>query len=228
MIFHKIDAPWWDDVPVVIVGGGPSLTGFDFARLDGRAHVLAVNASMFSVRFAEAGFGLDMPGMLAWHDRFHALTFPVWWASEDRFVRFLPRKIAPNVCFVRRIKGCGVPLDGWSIASGGSSGYGALNFATVKRARRIALLGYDYCGPSKEMPGGKFWHYNESYYLRKVAQSNLRWEKWARNFRWFDGILANGIEIVNASPRSTITAFPKIERDDVFDWLEDKPCLIPS
>jgi hypothetical protein len=219
--FSKIDEPWWDDRPVVIIGGGPSLAGFDFKRLKGRAIILAVNGSMFSVPFADAGFGLDMVGMMSWHDRFFRLTFPVWWATEDRFASFMPHKIAPNVIFVRRVKGCGVPLDGWSIASGGSSGYGALNLAVVKRARRIALLGFDY-RPAKGATRTNDWHYNEAQYPKKMHQSRDRWAEWARSFKWFDGITSNGVEIVNASEHSMITAFRKIASDHVFDWLEEK------
>ena len=39
--YGKIKQPFWDDKPVAVVGGGPSLSDFDFEQLRG-AHVLAI------------------------------------------------------------------------------------------------------------------------------------------------------------------------------------------
>ena len=55
-MYGKIGKPFWDDKPVAVVAGGPSLVDFDFEQLRG-AHVLAVKGSMFDIPWADAGFG---------------------------------------------------------------------------------------------------------------------------------------------------------------------------
>src|SRR5262245_47125888 len=91
----------WSDKPCAIVAGGPSLIGFDFAKLQ-PFHVLAVKASIFDLKFADAGFGLDMPRYMEWVDnnKFAGTTMPIYWAVERNYGPIDQRPQPDNVTFL--------------------------------------------------------------------------------------------------------------------------------
>ena len=56
-MYGKINKPFWDDKPVAVIGGGPSLLDLNYEELRG-AHVLAVRTSIFDIPWADAAFGV--------------------------------------------------------------------------------------------------------------------------------------------------------------------------
>ena len=76
-MFGKVSKPFWDDKPVAVVSGGPSLADFDFERLRG-AHVLAVKDMILSIPWADAGFGLG-----DWLDELSDVQSRIYWAIRD-------------------------------------------------------------------------------------------------------------------------------------------------
>src|ERR1022692_2787960 len=56
--FGRVETPWWNDGTTYLVGGGPSLRGFDFRCLDGLRSV-GVNQSMFDLTRPAAGISID-------------------------------------------------------------------------------------------------------------------------------------------------------------------------
>src|SRR5262249_22760879 len=89
-VYGKVTRPYWDDKPVAIVGGGPSLMNFDFNEVRGE-HVLAVKGSIFDIPWADAGFGLDMPRYNEWRERLAGLHARIYWAvPEDQLERTGP------------------------------------------------------------------------------------------------------------------------------------------
>jgi hypothetical protein len=206
--FARIGPPWWSDRPVAIVGNGPSLRGFDFERLRG-FHVLAVKGSMFNVPWAAAGFGLDIPRYVEWCGMLKRVPFVVYWATPN--ISFLGSGPHANqVRFLRRID---APFmlsdDPHTVYSGGSSGYGALNVAWLKRAKRIALLGFEY---NADAAG----HADTRAFIDKSrVQDPGRWKQWAQNFGCIKRQLElAGVKVINAAPDSRITAFPKMTIED--------------
>jgi len=207
----KVSEPWWDDRPVAIVAGGPSLRGFDFERLRG-AHVLAIKGSIFDIPWADAGFGLDMPRFEDWRDKLAAVPMRVYWACPEDY----KKQIAPpeNVTLIRRLPGEGVSTDPRRIFTGGTSGFGALQIALLKRAKRIVLFGYDYNGDYH--PSRDFRH-NDRHYERRRTQNRKNWEAWAKYFDLFKPCLKD-VEIINTKP-SAITTFEKMSIDDAIVHL---------
>jgi hypothetical protein len=190
---------------VAIVGNGPSLRGFDYERLRGM-HVLAVKAAMFNIPWADAGFGLDIPRYLEWRDMLNAVrTMPVYWAVP-KIKQLGPPPHAPCVRFLRRVDLSDLSDELTVICSGGTSGFGALNLAWLKRAKRIVLLGYDYNGDAGSA--------DTRAYMNRREQPTDRWVQWAKNFSKVRRRLdLAGVTVINAAPESRITAFPRMQID---------------
>jgi len=203
--FSSIGPPWWDDRPVAIVGNGPSLKGFDYSRLDGM-HVIAVKGAMFNTPRADCGFGLDIPRYLEWQGMFNRVPFLIYWAVPK--IKFAgPGPHAGQIRFLRRLDSPALSQDPSSIYSGGSSGFGALNLAHLKRAKRIVLLGLEY---NADAAG----HADTRAYIMDRTQDAGRWKEWARNFGSLKRPLdLAGVSVINAAPASRITAFEKMDMD---------------
>jgi hypothetical protein len=202
--FGRVGEPWWNDRPVAIVGTGPSLKSFDFGRLRGPWHVLAVKQAYHDLPFADTCFGLDLPWMA--HHAVEladlALRMPLILAVPSDHAQCIT-----GALYVRREVKCeGLSDDLDWIEAGQNSGYGAVNLAYLKRAKRIVLFGYDY--------GGE--HYCEERYVTRPKDHNARYMPgWAANFRWMvKQLAAAGVDVVNASPLSRIDAFTKCTIDE--------------
>lgn len=207
--FHRVGEPYWNDKPVAIIGGGPSLLGFDFDRLRGRFHVVAVNASIFTVPWADAGFSLDRIAMRNWWDRLCQATMPLYLAVPLPYLKDLSQPPADHMRFMWRIQRNTFARYHGQIASGGSSGFGALNLAWLKRAKKVLLLGFDYGATNGA------WHHNESEYNFHFRQKPDDWLTRAGNFNLVAPLMRrDGVEVINASPQSAITAFPRMTIDE--------------
>jgi hypothetical protein len=191
-VYGKITKPFWDDRPVAIVSGGPSLVGFDFERLRG-AHVLAVKSAIFDIPWADAGFGLDMLRYKEWRDKLASVQSRVYWAvHRDHLERTGPPP-SKNITFLQRIDGQAMSSDPSVIYGGGTSGFGAMQICFHKKAKRIVLFGFDYDG---EDASGK-------------------WRAWAQHFSIYVAHLnEHGIGVANACPQSAISCFQKCTLDD--------------
>jgi hypothetical protein len=202
--YARVGPPWWTGKPVAIVGNGPSIRGFDCKRLRGGFHVLAVKGAMFNIPWADAGFGLDNPRYCEWSNMLHTVRCPVYWATNKlKFLGDGPH--APCMRFLRRIDISNLSDDPGAICSGGSSGFGAVNLAWLKRSRRMILLGFDY-----DTEKG---HADLRAYLQNRSQCPAAWFTWAKNFDRMkrDIDVQGGATIINASPQSRIAAFPKMD-----------------
>lgn len=206
----SVGQPHWSRKPVAIVGGGPSLRGFDFNRLRDKFTVLAVNASMFDIDFADAGFSLDRRAIREWWPRLRGLRFPQFYAIPDQRIHGVTSPPTQWMYFLRRRQGTEFTPDANMISAGGTSGFGALHLAYLKGARKIVLFGFDYGAGRNQV-----WHHNEDHYNFRQEQDNELWAQWARNFDHPAALLRQrGIEVINASEVSAITAFPKCSIDE--------------
>lgn len=113
-----------------------------------------------------------------------------------------------NRVFLR--KGCGQILMDYaghigagSNSGGGNSGFQALNLALQFGAARVILVGFDM-----NLAGGVHWHGRHEARLNNPTDQALA--RWAEAL---DGqaaaIAALGVEVVNASPSSSLGAYPK-------------------
>lgn len=218
MNWGSVTAPYWDDKPVLIVGGGASLAGFDLERLRGLGHVLAVKGSMFDIPWATAGFGLDLPRYLEWAHKLGDLPYPVYWAFPDDnppHPKVANAHIPDNVVPLRRVRGDKLADTPEYVYNGGTSGFGALNLAVLKRARQICLFGFDF----KQTTGE--WHYNRKHYGANRVQNPIRWREWSKRFALVaEELRYMGIDVLNASPDSALPGFYRATLDDAVVALE--------
>lgn len=195
----------------MLVGCGASLRGFDFNRLCGLGTIIAVKEAVWDLPFADHCFGLDVPWMHRQREALSRLAIPLHLAVPKE----LGRPDIPNAIFYERIRSRIVRLsiDPNKIECGRNSGFGALNLAFLMGAKRIVLFGYDYQPDS---------YYCPQRYTHKKPESVNHWPAWAAIYEQIKEQLQQaGVEVINASPSSTITAFPKIGIEETLhlDWL---------
>lgn len=192
----------WAGRSVILIGGGPSLRGFDFDRLRGRAIVVAINDAIRAAPWADVAFTIDRQ----------------WLARRrDELVRFSGEKIAAmplgqpavqGVKFVQRRRGGGLSDDPAVVHTGDNSGFAALGMALMRGAGNIALLGYDM-----DRPG----HWHDGYeWSSQYGPQN--YPAWAAGFSSL-AVAARelGARVLNCNPDSAIRCFPFGAVDQVFE-----------
>jgi hypothetical protein len=200
---NTVGPPWWDDKPVYLVGGGPSLKGFQFDLLAGlHAHIVGVNQSMLDAPVC-AGLSTDWQFQRARVAELTELAKRIeLFLTADAPDQSVP--VIPGAIYLTRHISGGLSTDPSVIRTVGSSGYAAINLAVLKRARRLVLLGYDY-----NINGAH--HYHSAYPWYKPIAHGPSWGYWAGNYEAIMPDLdALGVQVFNASPDSAITCFEKI------------------
>ncbi len=182
---------WGEEV--WIVGGGRSADDFlNWRNLEG-ARVLAVNDRCFpaSVIYGSCFFSVDN----VWVRR--NKSFLSQFREEAETYLALPQETWPDVAGIPGVKYLrpafedGLSIDPCVLRVGGNSGYGALNLAVLKGAKRINLIGFDMD------PGDPV---NGEFY-----------RQWAPRFRTMLPQLKNlGVTVLNRSVDSHIDAFSKV------------------
>ena len=190
----------WRGRSVFVIGGGPSLAGFEFDRLRDRGIVLAVNDAIKAVPFADAVVSIDT----------------VWWTHRKQFLRsFGGEKIAivppshktePGVTRYARDNRAMISRDPGVVCTGENSGFAAIGLAFMRRARVIHLLGFDMTAPG---------HFHSGYEWR-CRYGAKDYPRWAGMFGVLqDEAVARGSRIVNLNPASAIRCFPFATIDEV-------------
>lgn len=199
----------WHDQPCFIIAGGPSLRGFNFERLRGRGHVIAINRALEFVPWADVAFFMDWKLYKLYHET------PDKKAAWDRFtghrvfLNLMGRKL--DDCYsVRSLGRHGCSMShAKGLYHGNNSGHGALNLAFTLGAKPIYLLGYD-CGYRAGEPG----HFHSGYGVRtnpSVGRSFIK------DFENFKVQLRGRAVIFNLNPASALRAFPFKTIDEVLN-----------
>lgn len=96
------------------------------------------------------------------------------------------------------------PVIGW----GGNSGFQAVNLAAHFGVRRIVLVGFDM-----QLRTGIHWHGRHGRGLNNPTRHNV--ERWRRVLdQAAPALAALGVEVVNVSPVSALTAYPKMSLEE--------------
>ena len=174
----RVDPAGWNDAPAFCVGGGPSLHGFDFDRLRGHGHVVAVNQAMFDSP-CECAVSVDQIFVRNYADRLDAfardrgLYLSVgneWWKANLRLIEgAIYLKSLPRMGIAM-----GLSYDPTALTRAPTSGFAGLNVAVLKGAKRIYLLGYDYTTFDDRH------HYHDSYEWHHKA-TEQSWPVWAKH-----------------------------------------------
>lgn len=142
-----------------------------------------------------------------WQANFAQLAFSfrgqLWSVSQGARDEF-------GVRWVKGIKGSGLSSDPSCIVEGLNSGYQAIGLAHAFGAARVVLLGYDYSfGPN----GEKHHHPDHPCGMGNPLASRL--PEWRRHMATLAASARQvGLEVVNASRRTALRCFPRVELED--------------
>lgn len=194
--------PWWPDWTnecVAIVGSGPSAKEANVDALRDRIHVIVINESWRLAPWADILYGCDA----------------VWWSLNKGVKEFPGLKISQDENAVAKFpeikrviiedpKSNVLSFVPGTVGAGGNSGFQAFNLAVQFRATGILLIGLDL-----RLDRGDHWHGRHPQPLCNPDSFNIR--RWVSVFERTTGITKNlGIDVVNASPNSALTTFPKL------------------
>lgn len=191
----------WTGQRCFIIGGGPSLRGFDFAQLKGEK-IIVINRAFEVCPFADIMFSMD--------NRFYNwLIRGQLPGSLEKFMVFKGLKIWLEVSNNSYHHGVyyvvGLPTDGFphslkaGIYHGNHSGYGALQLALVLGADPIYLLGYDM------KHQGKATHFHSGYPSRQGAHTLLSFKSGLDRMAVF--IRRAKRNVINLNPDSALKCF---------------------
>lgn len=201
-IRHGVPLPrLCDGGTVFCLATGPSLTSFDVDAVRGHGTVIAVNDAHQLAPWADVLYSSDrywwnyyrgVPG-------FKGVRATIEF-SPGRYAKELA-KVAPAMFFLKNTGHQGVETNPAGIRTcGQNSGGAAVNVAVHLGAKRIVLLGYD-CG----VPGSKRHFFGD--HPRPLNQISP-FPTWRTAFEQMRAPLdALGIEVVNCSRSTSITAF---------------------
>lgn len=214
-MFWRMPSRIWSGRTVYIIGGGPSLEGFDWEPLQ-KERVIGCNDAY------QLGQWVDVCcfGDLVWYTDFHQeqlqsfsgliCSFAADPSEVDSYakrrVRWLKRNCTPNVLETRTQR------IGWY----GHTGASAINLAIQFGAKRIVLLGFDM--KMKKDKGN--WHTNRKNFSGMKDGQGPRPALYKRFTKGLVLLKAHvdafgGIEILNAGPDSALEIWPKVELKEV-------------
>jgi len=209
----------WKGQRCFIIGGGPSLKGFDFSRLKGEL-VIGVNRAYEKI---------DCTIMFSMDSRYYQWITrgELKGRARDKFINFKGYKIWLNASryqFPKDIYQLGwVGGEGFSwslkngLGGGSNSGFGALNLAVCLGANPIYLLGFDMKGNNGKQA---WWH--EGYPMR---QPNEVYAKFIERFsRVAPELKQKKIKVINLNPNSALRCFEFGEFKDIKQIV--KPIVI--
>jgi len=180
----------WEGQAAFVIGGGPSVKGFDFDRLRGRNVIAVNNAGLDLAPWAHVLLWVDRRwldwnhGRLELHKGKYKISRKrphIETGHDIRFMRFLPRRLShwPDT------------LGGWC---GGSSG---INLAYLMGARVVVLMGFDM------RPG----NYHQDHQLPPVPGQHR--DRFIPTLEAMEPELTKaGVLVLNTNPRSALRCFP--------------------
>ncbi len=195
--------PVWAGQDVFLIGGGPSLRGFDWSLLRGKNTIGCNAAFTLGVDVCKVCFFSDWKWYVKFEDDLKAYA-----DQGGRVFTHLRTMInrkrlhgLPHIEIMAREK-TGLHHD--ALGFGGNSGCSATNLALVLGAARVFLLGFD-C--KVDQPGDTHWHN-----LRidiPLPHFYTRYMQGWKDIHFDLPVKFPGREIINLNPDSAIPFFPK-------------------
>ena len=194
---------------VIIIGGGESLKGFDFTRLnDFPGAIISMNRVIDFLPRSDYWITIDM-GADWWLSQLNKNPRCYYFAGIPA-EKLEYHKNAP-VHGLLRVPYFAVNKNE---ISGGNSGYAALNLAYHFEAKQILMLGLDCYGKGH-------WHPDDGILFE---DGNPKCVKAVQNIpnlfsRSVEKFSEKSITVINGSIASLITCFPKLSIEDGLHWI---------
>jgi hypothetical protein len=195
----------------VVAAPGPSLTPNVAERCRGH-HAIAVQDAWRLLPWADLLYGCES---IWWQAHNGCRGFRgERWSSHDTGSNYkLDTAHAFGLRLVRGLVAVGFSADPSAIHYGGNSGFQAINLALLFGAARIVLVGFDM----RAVDGKRHFFGDHPPALHK---SGGDYRRFIPDFERAAVTLPAGVEILNATPGSALTCFPKVPLDDA---LPDPP-----
>jgi hypothetical protein len=185
----------WPGETAFLLGGGPSLRGFDAEVLRGRGRVIAINNSFLLAPWADVLYYADR----SWW-RAHRAAVLASWTGGRRV------SIGTSEDGTQRLRCAGVAGlsdDPSAVKHGSNGGYQAINLAYLLGAVRIVLLGYDM------HVDGERTHWHEGHARQGASGQAKALAMFAGRFpALVEPLRAAGVEVINATPGSALQCWP--------------------
>jgi len=216
-LFSVLKGGEWRDQRCFVVGGGPSLRGFDFWRLKGQGRIIVCNKAFLNVPFADMMIAMDAD-LYRWINSGALTNKPADKKDiQTKFRKFQGLKVwievgnnrMDNVHYVHSFRLPQVTRRfTQGIYTGNNTGTGALMAAVTLGCNPIYLLGID--GRHE----GKRSHYHSGYpgrpQMAKTAASFVPTFN-----RVAKPIKKAGVKVISLNPRSAVRCFPFSTIDEV-------------
>lgn len=184
----------------ICIATGPSLTRSDVERCKGMGRIYAVKEAYKLAPWADVLYAADGDW---WESKNGCPDFKgEKWTADERVARAL---------FLEHIEvDCeAIWCEGDCIASGGNSGFQAINLAANQGATKIILLGYDM----QRVGMLKHWYDDDKTLARVSRSSNYR--DWLRRMRRAAELIP--VPVLNATRETAIDCFPRVTLKQAFD-----------
>lgn len=224
-----IESGAWKGKRCFLIGGGPSLKGFDPNLLDNE---LTIGTNKAFIKFdTTVNYSMD----LGFHDK---LVTP---SPDDRegvkakemwenyrgvkiFLKIVPKfAFGEGVVLVRKIEERTISFDlNKGIFPGSNTGFGALMLAVAFGANPIYLLGYDFKvdeSIQNSQDGSiRNTHWHGGYFRQNSEGFKRKLIRFRKEFEDFvDPLKDLGVEVINLNPNSDLKDFPFNTIDRILD-----------
>lgn len=208
-LFSILKGGEWYGQRCFVIGGGPSLSGFDFNRLKGQGKIIVCNKGFLDVPFADMMIAMDVD-LYRWiHSGALARNQDQKRYIKSRFAAFKGFKVwielgnnrMDNIYYVHNFRLPKITRRfTQGIYTGNNTGVGAMMAAVTLGCNPIYLLGID------GKHHGKKSHYHSGY---PRGQSPKTAKSFIGHFGFVAGPLKrNGIRVINLNPHSAVRCFP--------------------
>ena len=197
---------------MAIIAAGPSAKTAGVEKLKDRIHCIAVNESHKLCPWAEFLYSCDADWWKLRENEKEVKAF-----GGTKLMLEQPGKMFDGVSTIKIPQKNNIWVDDFLfdkpgvIGSGGHSGFQMMNLAAQFGATDMALVGFDM------QPGGAIhWHGLHPSPLRNPDA--CRFDVWRRTLDTHaHKLAARGIDVVNCSPVSALTSFPKMTIDQMLE-----------
>ena len=191
--------------PVIIVAGGPSVTISDvrtigIARSQDRCRVMAINDAVYPCWFADHVHACDR----RWWDEHQGLPHFFGLKTSVEPTRF------PDVDQLQNTGVAGFDPTPGCVRTGMNSGYQGVHIAAQAGAEKIILLGIDFTNDGAR----DHWFGRHKPGMDKHSSVG----DWRHLFRELtDELTGKGVQILNASQRSTLSWLPSFKIETLIE-----------
>jgi hypothetical protein len=201
----------WNGQTVSIIGGGPSLKGFDFSRIPKHRKVIAINAAFKFCPQADVFFTEDYRFLEKFGAELDSFQGVKVWHCLKGIKKEKGLALCPSLTVIEEKRDDKFwAKDLFSLSFSSNSAVGAINLAEILGASRLFLLGID-CRAEAPMMSNFHDLYPEDWAVNSINAYNFKsdFENWV-----FPNCKIPSIfNVINPAFESEVKCWPKITQE---------------